>query len=196
MDHEFYVFESTIDSHETSTYPNASKWTGRRVFVSASVTVLRNIELDRWNADIYGVMSLASRLSSLVKDRAATVKVAYHIRRLDSSLAKLFTEIRKAIEEGTPKGHGVTLEHIVEISESLGKLHEILDKFHEACRRSRLTNNSLVAGSIKSINNYKDEVLELSELLDLSRQPEVVKSIYNRAKAEKERGELFDLSEV
>jgi hypothetical protein len=53
-----------------------------------------------------------------------------------------------------------------------------------------------VAGSIRSINNYNDEVLELSELLDLSRQSEVVKSIYNRAKAEKERGELFDLSEV
>jgi hypothetical protein len=95
-----------------------------------------------------------------------------------------------------PKGRDVTPESIAEACESLHKLHGLLEKFLEACKRARLTNNSLMAGAIRNINNYNDEILELSDLLKLSLQPEVVKSIYNRAKAEKERGEIFDLSEV
>ncbi len=164
--------------------------------MGAAVSFLGNIELDRWYADIYGAVSLAFRLSSLVKDRAATVKLAYHIRRLDSVLSNFFVEIHKAIEKGMPKGREVTPENIAEACESLYKLHSILEKFHEACKRARLTNNSLMAGAIRSINNYNDEVLELSDLLKLSLQPEVIKSIYNRAKIERERGEIFDLSEV
>ena len=67
--------------------------------MGAAVLFLGNIELDRWYADIYGAVSLAFRLSSLVKDRAATVKLAYHIRRLDSVLSNFFVEIHKAIEK-------------------------------------------------------------------------------------------------
>lgn len=164
--------------------------------MNTTVAVLGNIELDLWYADMYGAMSLALRLSSLVKDRVAAAKLAYQIRRLDSILSKFFKEIDRAIEKGMPKGRDVTPESVMEASESLRKLHNMLGKFYESCRRARLTNNSLMAGTIRSIYNYSDEVLELSELLELSIQPGIVKSIYKRAEAEKERGVLFDLSEV
>lgn len=142
------------------------------------------------------MMALASRLSALVKDRVAAVKIAYHIRRLDSTLSNFFTEIHKALEKGMPKGHEVTPKSIGEACESLDRLHGILENFHELCKHARLTNNSLMAGPINSINNYNDEILELSELLKLSLPPEAIKSIFTRAKEEKERGEIFDLSEV
>jgi hypothetical protein len=190
------VSKSTVDSDETPIYANASKYLRSCIPMGAAVAVLGNIELDRWYADIYGAMSLALRLSSLVRDRAAALKLAYNIRRLDLILSNMFTEIHKAIEKGMPKGRDVTPESIAEACESLHKLHGLLEKFLEACKRARLTNNSLMAGAIRNINNYNDEILELSDLLKLSLQPEVVKSIYNRAKAEKERGEIFDLSEV
>jgi len=164
--------------------------------VGAAAAILANFEVDRWNADVYGAMALASRLSSLVKNRAATVKLAYDLRRLNSTLYRFFDEIHKVVERGMPKGRGVTPERILEASETLLKLHDALDRFYELCRHARLTNNSLMAGTLKSINDYNDEVLELSDLLKLSLQPEVIQSIYNRAKAEKERGDIFDLSEV
>lgn len=188
--------KGSIDSRRTPIYPNASNDVGSNRFMSAAVTVLGNIEEDLWYASVYGMMALASRLSALVKDRVAVVKLAYHIRRLDSTLSNFFVEIRKAVEKGMPKGRDVTPKNIAKACESLDKLHDILDKFHEVCKRARLTNNSLMAGTINSINNYNDEILELSQLLKLSLHPEVIKSIYNRAKAEKERGEIFDLSEV
>jgi hypothetical protein len=164
--------------------------------VSSAAAILANFEVDRWNADVYGAMALASRLSSLVKNRVETVKLAYALRRLNSTLFKFFDEIHKGIERGMPKGLDVTPERILEASETLLKLHGILDKFYEVCKGARLTNNSLLAGTLRSINHHNDEVLELSDLLKLSLQPEVIQSIYNRAEAEKERGDIFDLSEV
>src|ERR1039458_2010712 len=91
-------FKGSIDSRRTPIYPNASNHVGSIRFMSAAVAVLGNIEEDLWYASVYGMMALASRLSSLVKDRVAVVKLAYHISRLDSTLSNFFVEIRKAVE--------------------------------------------------------------------------------------------------
>ena len=158
--------------------------------------ILTNFEVDRWNADIYGAMALASRLSSLVKNRAATVKLAYDLRKLDRAMASFFHEIHKGIKRGQSKRSDATPEQVLDASDTLLKMHSTITRLYEACKRSRLTNHSLMAGTLRNINEYNEEVLELSSLLRLSIQPEVVEAIYNRAREEQERGEVFDLSEV
>lgn len=164
--------------------------------MGSAIAVIQNIQAEYWYADLYGAMSLAYRLSALVKNRAAVFKLVYHIRRLDSTLGSLFEEIQKAMKKGVSKGVAPRPENVAEALQSLKKLHRILDKFDNACKVARLTNNSLMAGHIYSINKYNDEILELIELIQLSQQPEVVNSIYDRAKREREQGEVFDLSEV
>jgi hypothetical protein len=164
--------------------------------VGAAIAVIENIQVEYWYADLYGAMSLAYRLSALVKNRAAAIKLVYHIRHLDSILEKFFKDIHNAMKKGVPKALDSSPERIAEAAQSLRKLHAILNKFHQACKIARLTNNSLMAGHIHNINSYNEEVLELIELLDLSLHREVIDSIYNRAKRERESGEIFDLSEV
>jgi hypothetical protein len=68
------------------------------VQVSVATAILENFEPERWDADVYGAMAVASQFSSLVKKRAASVKLAYKLNRLNSLLSKLFEEIHKGIE--------------------------------------------------------------------------------------------------
>jgi len=164
--------------------------------VGTAAAILTNFEVDRWNADVYGTMALASRLSSLVKNRAATLKLAYSLRGLNSALANFFKEIRKGIKRGTPKDSHITPERVLEASETLFKLHGLIGALYDVCRHDRLTNNTSIAGTLGSIKDYNDEILELAEVLRLSLKPEVIQAICDRANAERERGEVFDLSEV
>ncbi|MGO8785864.1 MAG: hypothetical protein ACLQVL_00590 [Terriglobia bacterium] len=164
--------------------------------MGAAIAVIQNIQVEYWYADLYGAMSLAYRLSALVKNRAAAIKLVYHVRHLDSILEKLFKDIHTAMKKGVSKDIDSSPESIAEAAQSLRKLHAILNKFQQACKIARLSNNSLMAGHIHNINNYNEEILELIELIDLSLHPAVIDSIYSRAKRERERGEIFDLSEV
>jgi hypothetical protein len=44
--------------------------------MASAAVVLTSIESDQWDADVYAVLSLASRLAALVKSRAQTIKLA------------------------------------------------------------------------------------------------------------------------
>jgi hypothetical protein len=162
--------------------------------VGVGVAVIGNI--DRWYADLYGAMSLAYRLSALIKDRTAAVKIAYHLRHLDSTLSKLFKDLHKAMEKGVRNNDLAAPEKATEAIQALRKLHGLLHRFQHACKLARLTNHSLMAGYIHNIGTYNEEIEELIQLLELSLQPETVNSLYKRSKEERERGQIFDLSEV
>jgi hypothetical protein len=165
--------------------------------VSVMAATLANFDLDNWNAQVYGAMALASRISSLVKNRAETVKLSRSLKRLDSSLSKLFEEIYKGLERSElSKIRGVTPELVTSASEVLFQLNRILATVYEACKQARLTNNSLTAGTLRSINERNEEILELADLLKLSLEPDVIESIHARARKEKKRGDVFDLSQV
>src|ERR1019366_4576337 len=107
-------------------------------------------------------MALASRLSSLVKNRAATLKLAYDLRKLDWTMASFFHEIHKGIERGKPKERDITPEQVLDAADTLLKMHGTISGLYEACKRARLTNHSFMAGSLRNINEYNEEVLELS----------------------------------
>jgi hypothetical protein len=164
---------------------------------TAAIAVLSNFERDRWNADIYGAMALASQLSVLVQKRALTIRLAYYFWRLNSTLEGFFADVRKAIQAAVPKDLAlVAPERVLEMAQDLRKVHRTIEHIYGSAKRAGLTNNSLTAGALKSVCSYNEDVLELAELLELSLKPELVESIYDRARAERERGDIFDLSEV
>lgn len=161
--------------------------------MGASVAVIGNV--DRWYADLYGVMSMAYRLSAIIKDRATTVKIAYRLRHLDSVLAKMFKDIHAGINKNA-KPEVVSPKQVEETIQVLEKLHGVLAKLLHVCKLARLTNNSLMAQSLHNIANWNEEVAELIEVIQISLNRELTDSLYKRSKEERERGEIFDLSEV
>jgi hypothetical protein len=164
--------------------------------VGAPVAVITNIQTEHWYADLYGAMSMAYRLSALMKSRTAAIKMAYQIRRLDSLLDKFFHEIHVAMVKGVPKGTDTSLAAMERVAEGLRHLHEVLDRFQHACKLARLTNNSLIAVPIHNIAKHNEDVQELIDLLDLAMHPDTLNTIYARAAGEKARGEIYKLSEV
>jgi hypothetical protein len=163
--------------------------------MGTAMAVLGNFETDRWDADVYSAIALASRLSALVKSRAALIKFAFQLRKLNSSLSNFFVGVRSAIEKGD-EAADVTPERIQEADQALKKLHGTLKALYIVCKRYGLTNSSITAGQLNSMAKYADDVLELEELLQLSLSPEIVQAIYRRAESERERGEVFELSQV
>ena len=161
--------------------------------MGAGVAVIGNV--DRWYAGLYGVVSTAYRLSAAIKDRATAVKIAYRLRNLDSVLAKMFKDVRASIDRSA-KPEVINPEQIQAAIQALKKLHGVLTKLLHICKTTRLTNNSLMAQSLHNIANWNEEVAELIEVVQLSLDHEIMDSLYGRSKEERERGEIFDLSEV
>lgn len=161
--------------------------------MGAGIAVVGNVDL--WYADLYGVMSAAYRISAIIKDRTAALKIAYHLRHIDSVLTKMFKEIHAAIERN-PKAGVVRPAEVQEALQALDKLHRVLARLLHISKAARLTNNSLMAQSLHNIANWNEEVAELIEVVQLGLHREVPEALYQRAKTERERGEVFDLSEV
>lgn len=163
--------------------------------MGAAALVLSRFESDDWNAELYSVMALASRLAALVKSHSQVVTLAYRFWRLDSALARLFREgIYKAIE--TPSPSAINADQVREGLATLRRLHRLIDTIIKASKHIGLSNNSLTAGSLRNIEHWGEEIIELVEVIELSQNEEVLSSIYRRAEQEKERGELYDISQV
>lgn len=107
----------------------------------------------------------------------------------------MFKDIRSEIDKDTKPGIP-NPEQAREAIQALEKLHTILHGLMQACRRARLTNNSLTARPIHNIENWNEEVEELMEVIGLLLDHETLNSVYKRSKYEREHGDIFNLSEV
>ena len=164
--------------------------------MSSAEAVLSNFGSDQWDAKVYAVVSMAARLSALVKNRAQTFHLAFQFWRLNSALAGFFNEIRDVMEGKKKSTSPATPEQIEDAIRSLRKAHVMLETLYESARRSRLTNNSLVAMPLRSVHTYSDDILELAELLEAFQSKDGVEAAFDRSAQERARGEIYDLAEV
>lgn len=167
--------------------------------MGAAVAVLSNFDADRWDADVYGAIALASRLSTLVKSRAATIKLAYHFWQLDSALRGFLDEVYGVMESGTPSSgeeEKITPERIEEAADTLRRLHKTVDSIYHAAKRAGLVNNSITAMALNSARKHAEDILELADWFEMSLNPEAVESIFQRASDEEARGEIFDFESI
>ena len=66
--------------------------------MASAAVVVGNLGTDQWDADVYTVLSMASRLAALVKSRAQTFQLAYNLVILNRSLGKFFQEVRDRLD--------------------------------------------------------------------------------------------------
>jgi hypothetical protein len=165
--------------------------------MSSAEAVLSNFGSDQWDAKVYAVVSMAARLSALVKNRAQTFHLAFQFWRLNSALSGFFDEIRDVME-GKKKSTATpaTPEQIEDGIRSLRKAHVMLETLYESARRSRLTNNSLIAMPLRSVHTYSDDILELAQLLEAFQSKDGVEAAFDRSAQERARGEIYNLAEV
>lgn len=154
-------------------------------------TILNAFGTYEWDAQLYGALSLGSRVSLAIRSRANRLLLAYHLRFFDKSLNTFFGKVNDALEgriPPDPNAEPVTSERLKDAADNLEHLSRIIDNVHESLRRAGLTNDSLTAGYLRSIYKHREQLLDLSDWCELAAQPEQVDEIFKGAQQEKERG--------
>jgi len=167
--------------------------------VSVKVATLNDFGSDSWNAEVYGSLSVASRISSMVKTKTQIIQLAYLLHSLNGRLKSLFNDIQEKIDNPSnfePPAEPATPEQFKKAIDTLRELSTTLFNIYERSKRARLTNNSLIAGSLSRLHTYSEDLCELADWLEMIQKPEAIEAIFDRAKQETERGEVFDLSRV
>lgn len=165
--------------------------------MGAAVAVLNSYDTDRWNSEVYGAMALAARLSSLVKDRAATYQLVYRLWKLDHALDSFMKHMHEVMEGGDQQINELpTAEKVKEISQILRKLHKMSGGIYAPAKIAGLTNNSITSPVLNSIHKHAEDILELAEWVELFLEPESLEAIFQRAEGEMARGDIFNLDEI
>lgn len=165
--------------------------------MGAAVAVINNFDTDRWNADVYGAMALAARFSALVKDRAATYQLVYRLWKLDHTLDVFTKHIREVMQDASQQiAEMPTAEKVVEVSQTLRRLHKMVGGIYEPAKIAGLTNSSITSPVVNSIHKHAEDILELAEWVELFLEPESLETIFQRAEAELARGDIVNLNEI
>lgn len=167
--------------------------------MSTAATVISSLGTYNWNARVYNVLALASQLAAAVRNRGNSLRIAYHLRNLNNSVSEFVTIVNEAMEgkrKADPNDDLVTAQTLRSSADNLEQMYHTLDYIVEGARRAGLTNNSLTAGSVRGLQRNLDAIASLADWFDLAAQPEAVNGIFERAKQERERGELVDLAKI
>lgn len=165
--------------------------------MGAAVAVLNSFDTDRWNSEVYGAMALAARFSALVKDRAATYQLLYRLWKLDHTLDVFMKHIHEVMQDASQQIVEMpTAEKVVEVSQTLRRLHKIVGGIYEPAKIAGLTNSSITSPVVNSIHKHADDVLELAEWVELFLEPESLETIFQQAEGEMARGDIVSLNEI
>ena len=167
--------------------------------MSAGVAVLNMLGSDQWNAGVYGSLSVASKVSSIVRGKVQVLQLGYHLHTLNGRLKTFFNEVQETIENPasakTPE-QPPTPEQVNQSIESLRELSIKINGVYERSKRMRLTNYSMLAGGLSRLHTYAEDLYELADWLEMLRDPESYEAAFRRAANEREQGQVFSLSEV
>jgi hypothetical protein len=151
------------------------------------------------DAQVYGVLSVASQLAADVKNKANRVRLAVWLFNFDRKLAAFLDEVHALVEgkKTVPSGgEPVTPETLKVTAENLAHGARIIDYIYEQSRRAGLTNSTLTAASLRSLRKHNEELIDLVDWLVQLAEPKPVNEAFARAALEKESGEVYDLSQV
>lgn len=167
--------------------------------MSTAATVISNLGTHNWNARVYDTLALASRLAAAVKNRSNVLRIAYSLHDLNKTVEQFIDTVNSAMNgelKPNPTAEAVTPETLRSNADNFENLYRTLEYILEGSRRAGLTNNSLTAASVRGLQKHLDAIGNLADWFDLASQPEEVGKIFDRAKQEKERGDLIDLARI
>ncbi len=160
------------------------------------------ITTDSWNAELYGSLSVSSRLSAAIKSGTALLKILYFLNRANNSLGDMLNKIDKGMDDAqrgktkpsTPGGPD--RQTIEKTTCRLDELYRLLDGIHAVCRQHRVQNVSLLAPGMAKLRRNADRVSELADWLRDMLDPAGYRDAFANALREFENGEAVPASEV
>lgn len=165
--------------------------------MTTGTAVISNLASEEFSGEVYEALSVTAKLAAFAARRVNVMRIAgglYKTNRLIKSLLDLvddsITGKRKLVEKE------ITLQDVQRIADNLDHLARMIEYLYESLRRARLTNNSLVAGPLVTLRSAIEPLKDIADWADASAKPQELQSILARAKAERERGEVYELKRV
>jgi hypothetical protein len=169
--------------------------------VTTAAAVLNNFGTDNWKADLYESLSLAARLSIAVKSvktHTHNLKLSYLLWKLNGHASRFFQKVEDitAGKIKTPEVSAPTPEDIEKAIAALMQLGSTFNEVYEQASRKRLLNNSIIAGPVVALRAHADKFFELAEWCEMFLHVEDVERVFASANEERQRGDVYDLSQV
>jgi uncharacterized protein YhdP len=175
--------------------------------------VLRlGVGTDAWNTQVDSTVGFASntliatsRISAKVSLAFAKLRLAKNLNVYNKMLSDLVDKIRKSVEKaergeglGDGQGQTPTPDQLLTAIRSLEYLYDASKRMYAQAAAKRLTNNSLMAASLRSIDLRADELLDIADWFHAARvhSQDELKGLFSRARTELINGETVDLSQV
>jgi hypothetical protein len=161
--------------------------------------VMNALAASNIEAKSFDVLSSVSRLAAIARNRANVLRIANSLFRLNRSMTTFLDEIHAIMagKKPAPQPHEQTSpEAMRTTADNLEHICRTIQYIVELSRRARLTNNSLTAGSLNSLSRRADELLDFADWLETIANPKEFKTAFERAKGERARGEVYELSQV
>lgn len=170
--------------------------------MDAASAIVRGLGSPEASVEIYdAVASVTSvaKLAAAARNKVQVMRIAMGLRRTNRSLKSLLDlvdDVQSGKRPIDPNTEPVSPQRFQNIVDNLEHVSRMIDFLYESMRRAGLTNNSLTASGLKTFKGYSEPMKDLVDWLDALSKPEYLKSVFDRAKQERERGELVDLTEV
>jgi hypothetical protein len=170
--------------------------------MDAASAIVQGLGSPEASVEIYDAaagVSTVARLAAAARSKLQVMRIATGLRRTNRSLKNLF-DLVDDIQSGKRRielaAESVTPQQLQNVVENLEHIARMIDFLCESMRGAGLTNNSLTAAGLQTLNGYGEPLRDLVDWLDALSKPEFLKSVFERAKEEKERGALVDLAKI
>jgi hypothetical protein len=165
--------------------------------MSTTAQIINVLGTAEVSSEVFNSVSSAAKLASVVRNSGQTIQIIIGLRKLNHSVQRLLDDLNNAIAgKHPPVKTEVTPQQIQMTIDNLSHLQRTLDYVLEYSRRTRLTNNSLAAGSLRTLQVQSEAFKDVIDWFDVATAPEYLKGVFDRSAQEKERGELFDFPRV
>lgn len=165
--------------------------------MTVATAIISNLTSDEFSGDVYQALSTTAQLAAFVTRRVNVMRISVKLRETNKLIKSLLDLIddsisgkRQLVEKNT------TLQEVERVAENLDHLARTIEYLYEQLRRAQLTNNSLVAGPLMRLHSAIEPLKDIADWADLAANPQELDAILARAKAERKRGEMYEMKRV
>jgi hypothetical protein len=174
--------------------------------MSTAAVMNMGIGSECWDAGMYETVGVAShtfaavsQVSGAVNSGLKHLSIAWDLRKLNVNFSNFLDNVYKTHEDarnGVTKFVPATREELETSIRSLEYLYETMSRLYTTSQKKRLTNNSLMAGSLANIHRRSEELLDIADWfrIALSSSNSELDSIFASARADLAEGNVFNLS--
>jgi hypothetical protein len=170
--------------------------------MDAAATLVQVLGSSQASAEVYSAVadvSTLAKVAAAAKNKAQVIRLAMKLRSTNRSIQSLLDLVRD-VESGkrslATEVEPVSPQQLQNIVDNLDHVTRMIDYLYEMTRRVGLTNNSLTAAGLRTFHGYGEPLKDLVDWLDALSKPEQLNEVFERAKREREQGEVVNLAKV